>query len=99
MSRDGIPLGYTMRVNIAPRTGDAPRNLKGVLVALGIGLGQASVDGGLPGIFEQQVRRLLSMRSVRLREVPARYNARLVTPTRTAESIVIGVPTAAARAQ
>jgi transcriptional regulator with PAS, ATPase and Fis domain len=57
------------------------------------------VDGGLPGIFEHHVQRLLSMRSVRLREVPAHYQARLVTPTRNAESIVVGVPTAESRAQ
>jgi transcriptional regulator with PAS, ATPase and Fis domain len=80
--------------------GERVNELKEVVVALGSGLGQtAVVDGGLPGIFEQQVRRLLSMRSVRLREIPARYNARLVTPTRTSESIVIGVPTAESRAQ
>jgi len=33
------------------------------------------------------------MRTVRLREIPARYHARLVTPTRTSESIVVGVHT------
>jgi len=79
---------------------DAVNELKEVVLALGSGLGQPTgVDGGLPGIFEQHVQRLLSMRSVRLREIPARYNARLVTPTRTSESIVIGVPTAEARGQ
>ncbi len=86
-------------MNIVPRPQNAGADLKEVLAALGAGLGQASVDGGLPGIFEHHVRRLLSMRSVRLREIPSRYNARLVTPTRTSESIVIGVPTAEARAQ
>jgi len=48
----------------------------------------------MPGIFERQVQQLLSMRAVRLREIPARYQARLVTPTRTPDSIVVGVPTA-----
>jgi len=33
-------------------------------------------------------------RCIRLREVPARLQARLVTPTRTAESVVLDVPTA-----
>jgi transcriptional regulator with PAS, ATPase and Fis domain len=99
MASDGIRFGWHVRVNIVPRPQNAGADLKEILVALGAGLGQASVDGGLPGIFEQHVRRLLSMRSVRLREIPSRYNARLVTPTRTSESIVIGVPTAETRAQ
>jgi transcriptional regulator with PAS, ATPase and Fis domain len=99
MASDGIRIGWHVRVNIVPRPQNAGADLKEILVALGAGLGQASVDGGLPGIFEQHVRRLLSMRSVRLREIPSRYNARLVTPTRTSESIVIGVPTAETRAQ
>src|SRR5688572_977943 len=72
--------------------------LRQVLAALSAGLLRIS-EGGLAGIFEQQVRQLLSMRSVRLREIPARYQARLITPTRTAESIVVGVPTADDRAQ
>lgn len=73
--------------------------LRQVLAALSAGLIRPGADGGLAGIFEQEMQRLLSMRSVRLREIPARYHARLVTPTRTAESIVLGVPTANAHAQ
>jgi two-component system response regulator HydG len=42
--------------------------------------------------FELELQRALSLRSIRLREIPPRYNARLVTPTRTADSIVLGVP-------
>jgi transcriptional regulator with PAS, ATPase and Fis domain len=72
--------------------------LRQVLAALSAGLLQLS-QGGLAGIFEQQVRQLLSMRSVRLREIPARYHARLVTPTRTADSIVVSVPTGDDRTQ
>jgi transcriptional regulator with PAS, ATPase and Fis domain len=53
----------------------------------------------LPGIFEQQVQQALSLRSVRLREIAPRYQARLVTPTRTSESVVLGVPTTDTRAQ
>ncbi len=73
--------------------------LRGVVAALSTALGHPAVEGGLPGIFERQVEQLLSMRAVRLREIPARYQARLVTPTRTAESIVLGVPTADPRVQ
>jgi transcriptional regulator with PAS, ATPase and Fis domain len=86
-------------MTMAMRSRDAGRDLKEVLVALGAGLRQTAPHGGLPGIFEQHVQRLLAMRSVRLREIPTRYNARLVTPTRTSESIVLGVPTGQASAQ
>src|SRR5204863_1174718 len=69
-------------------------DLRHVLAALAAGLGRSGNDRDLPSIFEQHVQQHLSMRAVRLREVPARYHARLVTPTRTSESIVLGVPTA-----
>src|SRR5918999_153137 len=75
------------------------RNLREVVAAVSAALGRPTADGGLPGIFEKQVERLLSLRAVRLREIPTRYQARLVTPTRTAESIVVNVPTADSRVQ
>ena len=68
-----------------------------VVAAVSAALARPAVEGGLPGIFERQVEQLLSVRAVRLREIPARYQARLVTPTRTAESIVLNVPTADSR--
>ena len=64
-----------------------------VVAAVSAALAQPPADDSLAAIFERQVQQLLSMRAVRLREIPARYQARLVTPTRTAESIVLGVPT------
>ncbi len=73
-------------------------DLRQILAALGAGLRQEG-DRDLAVIFEQEVQQLLSMRSVRLREVPARYQARLVTPTRTLDSIVLGVPTGDPRVQ
>jgi len=69
-------------------------DLRRILSALVAGLVRVTADRDLQVIFEQQLQRLLSMRSVRLREIPARYQARLVTPTRTTDSIVLGVPTA-----
>src|ERR671918_1033074 len=78
---------------------DDARNLREVVAAVSAALSAPLVDGGLPGIFEKQVERLLSLRAVRLREIPTRYQARLVTPTRTAESIVVNVPTADTRVQ
>lgn len=75
-------------------TSDAkPIDLRHIVAAVSAALTYPSVEQ-LPGIFERQVQQLLSMRAVRLREIPARYQARLVTPTRTPESIVVDVPTA-----
>ena len=65
-----------------------------VITALGNALARNAADRDLAAVFESEVQRLLSMRSVRLREIPARYQVRLVTPTRTADSVVLGVPTA-----
>ena len=70
-----------------------------VLRALGDALVSDPVDRDLCGVFEREVQRLVGLRSVRLREIPARYHARLVTPTRTVESIVLGVPSSDPRAQ
>ena len=70
-----------------------------MLVALGTALSTHAGDEDLEATFEQQVRQALELRSVRLREVRARYQARLVTPTRTTDSIVLGVPTSDTRVQ
>jgi DNA-binding NtrC family response regulator len=77
-------------VNSDPKTAD----LRQVVAAVSAALAHPAAEQHLPCIFERQVQQLLSMRAVRLREIPARYQARLVTPTRTPESIVVGVPTA-----
>lgn len=69
-------------------------DLRPVVAALSAGLVDPTPEGGLSGIFERQLQQILSIRGVRLREIPTRYQARLVTPTRTSESIVLGVPTA-----
>ncbi len=69
-------------------------DLREVVAAVSAALAQPYVEGHLSAIFEQHVQRLLAVRTIRLREIPSRYQARLVTPTRTAESVVLGVPTA-----
>ncbi len=69
-----------------------------VLAALGAGL-DSTTDRNLPAIFEREVRQLVDARDIRLREVPARYQARLVTPTRSNDAIVLGVPTPDNRTQ
>ena len=75
------------------------RSLRQLLEALGVALSTRVGDDDLEVAFEQQVRQVLDLRSVRLREVRARYQARLVTPTRTADSIVLSVPTSDPRVQ
>src|SRR6266550_1178516 len=70
-----------------------------VLRALGDALAGDPVERDLHGVFEREVRRASGVRIVRLRELPARYHARLVTPSRTTQSIVMGVPTADPRVQ
>ena len=70
-----------------------------VLRALGEAIAGDPVDRDLQAVFEREVRQAAHVRSVRLREIPTRYHARLVTPSRTAESIVLDVPGADPRVQ
>ena len=70
-----------------------------VLRALGEAISGDPIDRDLQAIFEREVRKVAAIRSVRLREIPVRYHARLVTPARTADSIVLSVPSADPRVQ
>ena len=74
----GIPVEALARVGL-----DAAA-LHQIVALLGNALTQAPSDQDLVVVFEREVQRLLRMRAVRLREIPARYQVRLVTPTRTA---------------
>ena len=99
-----VPVGASLVVQSPERgavsSADAHlRGLRQLLVALGTALTAHVGDEDLEVTFEQQVRQALDLRSVRLREVRARYQARLVTPTRTTDSIVLGVPTSDTRVQ
>ena len=89
----GIPIEALARVGL-----DAAA-LHQIVGLLGNALTQAAPDQDLVMVFEREVQRLLRMRSVRLREIPARYQVRLVTPTRTADSVVLAVPNSDARVQ
>jgi transcriptional regulator with PAS, ATPase and Fis domain len=82
-----------------PPDSEPRRDLRQMLSALVAGLVRVTSDGDLQAVFEQELQQLLSIRSVRLREIPTRYQARLVTPTRTNDSIVLGVPSADPRMQ
>jgi DNA-binding NtrC family response regulator len=84
----------------SPSTAMASRtSVQHVIAALGEAIVRSAAERDLAGVFEREVQRLLSMRAVRLREIPSRYQVRLVTPTRTADSVVLGVPTADPRMQ
>ncbi len=93
----GPPL--TLAVASQGRTPGARLDVQQLIVALGGAIVRNATDRDLAAVFEREVQRLLSVRAVRLREIPARYQVRLVTPTRTADSIVLGVPTADPRTQ
>jgi transcriptional regulator with PAS, ATPase and Fis domain len=75
------------------RRGDRRADLRQVLGALAVGLLERLEDRTLQSVFEQELTQVLTARSVRLREIPTRFQARLVTPTRTAHSVVLDVPT------
>jgi transcriptional regulator with PAS, ATPase and Fis domain len=66
--------------------------LRQVLAALSAALTGEAGEGDLRSTFEVELQRALSLQSIRLREIPPRYHARLVTPTRTPDSLVLGVP-------
>jgi transcriptional regulator with PAS, ATPase and Fis domain len=78
---------------------NAPGGLNAVIAAIAAGLAEPEHAPDLAGIFERELQRVMAIRTVRLREIPPRYRARLVTPTRTCDSVVLGVPTADSRVQ
>ena len=88
ISKDGSPA--LVQCGVDRSTAAGPMDLHPVLAALASALVHDS-DRDLRGVFEEEMQRALPCRTVRLREIPARYQARLVTPTRTADSIVLGV--------
>jgi len=72
----------------------------GVIVrALGNALVSEPIDRDLRAVLEQEVQRAFGLRAVRLRELPARYQPRLVMPARSGESIAFGVPSSDPRVQ
>jgi len=93
MNAAAVPQG-----DAGPGWGVGPE-LRQVLAALGAGLSREGGEPDLQGIFERELQRALAVRTVRLREIPPRYQARLVTPTRTPDSIVLGVPSSDPRVQ
>src|SRR5688500_7073925 len=89
----------TPRAVPALATGVDAAAMQQIIATLGSAMAQTGSEQDLIVLFEREVQRLLRMRAVRLREIPARYQVRLVTPTRTADSLVLGVPSADSRVQ
>jgi DNA-binding NtrC family response regulator len=75
------------------RRAERRAGLRRVIAALAVDLSRCYEDRDLRGIFEHEVRQLVPSRQIRLREIPTRYQARLVTPARTPESVLLDVPT------
>lgn len=83
----------------APAAGVEAVAIQELLASLAGALAQSTAEQDLVAVFEREVQRVLRMRAVRLREIPIRYQVRLVTPTRTSDSIVLGVPNVDSRVQ
>jgi transcriptional regulator with PAS, ATPase and Fis domain len=91
--RDDMTVMQNADARIWVRRSDRRADLRQVLGALAVGLLERLEERTLQSVFEQELTQVLTARSVRLREIPTRLQARLVTPTRTAQSVVLDVPT------
>jgi DNA-binding NtrC family response regulator len=80
-------------VRRAVRKADRRADLRVVLRALAATILSPRDDRALPTVFEQALASVVPARSIRLREMPARFQTRLLTPARTTESVIIDVPT------
>jgi DNA-binding NtrC family response regulator len=90
---DDMKLVPQSDARIWTRRGERRADLRQVMRAVVAGLVGTVDRRPLSRVFEQELSRVVPARCVRLREVPTRLQARLVTPTRTAESVVLDVPT------
>lgn len=86
--------GYVVQVGRpGMRRRERRADLRQVIRAMAATLVNRHDERALLSVFEQALGRVVPARSVCLREVQTRYQARLVTPTRTSESVVLDVPT------
>lgn len=70
-----------------------------IVRALGNALVSDPIDRDLRAVFAQEVQRAFGLRSVHVRELPARCHPRLVIPARSGESMSFGVPSSDPRVQ
>ena len=89
---DDVKVCRAYGVRIGMRRGERRADLRQVVRALAAAISSRQDERALPTVFEQALAHVVPIRSIRLREVPNRYQARLVTPTRTTESLVLAVP-------
>jgi transcriptional regulator with PAS, ATPase and Fis domain len=75
------------------RRGERRADLRHVIRSLAANILTRHDDRALPTVLEQALAQIVPARTVRLREVPARYPSRLAAPARTSESVVLDVPT------
>src|SRR5690349_9375016 len=89
---------HTSRGGVMSTCSEQFPSVEHILSGLASALTESS-PADLRAVFEREARGMLGASSVRLREIPARFHARLVTPTRTPDSVVLGVPSADRRVQ
>lgn len=90
VTREGMML---MHARSVPRAENHHDRLREVISRLAYAIADEQPRGTLQEVFETTIRDVLPVRAIRLREIPSSYRARLVTPTRTPQSVVLDVPT------
>jgi DNA-binding NtrC family response regulator len=74
------------------RRGERRVDLRRVIRAVAATILSRHDDRSLPTVFEQALASVVPAKSLRLREIPTRFQTRLVTPARTSDAVVIDVP-------
>jgi DNA-binding NtrC family response regulator len=90
---DQIKASRPYGARVAFRRGERRADLRHVVRSLVAALMNRADERTLPAVFEQALGHVVPARMIRLREIPTRFQARLVTPTRTVDSMVLDVPT------
>ena len=92
-TNEGVNRLSGLTARIWTRRSERRSDLRQVIGAVACNMVGLHDERTLQSVFEQELARVVAARRIRLREVPTRYQARLVTPTRTPESVVLDVPT------
>jgi transcriptional regulator with PAS, ATPase and Fis domain len=99
VENDKLCPGYAMSIGpsapiarIGARQGERRKDLRQVIRAVAATLLNRNDERALPSVFEQALAQVVPVRGIRLRETPSRYQARLITPARTSDAVVLDVP-------
>ena len=87
-----LPESSSSALTAVPRKRDRRQGLGELLIALSRCVGERSDPATIRGSFEETMRRVLSVRSVRLRDGNSRWTSRAAELTDGAESIAFEVP-------